>query len=207
MAVRWPRVFSGGAIIAVASSAGWVSYTHIYELTLTLGGGASAAVLMPIGVDGLITAGSVVLLQGGTLGWVCLGPGVAISLFANIEAGLPHGWLSALWSAVPSVSFALASFVLERHLRGRGRGRGRSRAAAPALAAERTERAPEAPVRAVAAAPAHPEPGSPEAVYASLTGRGQLPSVRAIMRDLHVGAAKAKAVRERLEQGLLQDAA
>jgi len=44
---------------------------------------------MPFAIDGLITVGSVVLLQGGRLGWLGIGPGVAISLFANVESGIP----------------------------------------------------------------------------------------------------------------------
>ena len=49
---------------------------------------------MPFGVDGLIVVGSVVLLQAAPgqtwLGWLGIVPGVAASLFANVESGL--GW-------------------------------------------------------------------------------------------------------------------
>ena len=115
---HWPKVASGLAIVAVAVVAGVVSYTHIYELTLALHQPVMVARLMPFGVDGLIVAGSVVLLQApGWLGWTAVGPGVAISLFANVESGIRFGILPAVWAGVPAVSFFLATFVLERWLK------------------------------------------------------------------------------------------
>lgn len=105
-----PRLVPGLAITAVAGVAGAVSYTHIYELTLVLHGSRMVARLMPVTVDGLITVGSVVLLQAPKsqprLGWLGLGPGVANSVFANVESAIRWGWLSALWAGVPSASFA-----------------------------------------------------------------------------------------------------
>jgi hypothetical protein len=116
----WPKVVSGLAIMAVAGVAGVVSYTHIYELTLALHQTVMVARLMPFGVDGLIVAGSVVLMQSVPgqrwLGWVGVGPGVVISLFANVESGIRYGWLSAAWAGVPAGSFFLATFILERWL-------------------------------------------------------------------------------------------
>lgn len=112
----FPRLASGAAILAVATVAGLISYQHIEDLTLALHQTILAARLMPFGVDGLITVGSVVLIQGGKLGWLGVGPGVAISLFANVESGIRYGALAAVWAGIPAVSFALACFIFERWL-------------------------------------------------------------------------------------------
>ena len=121
----WSRLIAGLAITSVALVAGVVSYDHIYRLTLTLHQPALVARLTPFGVDGLIVAGSVVLLQSVPgqrwLGWIGVGPGVVISLFANAESGIRFGWLSATWAAIPAVSFSLATFMLERWLAGQAR--------------------------------------------------------------------------------------
>lgn len=115
---HWSKVISGLAIAAVAGVAGVVSYMHIYELTLTLHQPVIVARLMPFGVDGLIVSGSVVLLQAAAempwLGWLGVGPGVVISLFANVESGITYGLLPAIWAGVPAVAFFLATFILER---------------------------------------------------------------------------------------------
>jgi hypothetical protein len=118
----WSRVVSGLAITAVAAVAGVISYDHIYELTLALHRTPMVARLMPFGVDGLIVTGSVILMQsGGWLGWLGVGPGVAISLFANVESGIAYGWLAAAWAGIPAVSFSLATFMLERWLSAQAR--------------------------------------------------------------------------------------
>jgi hypothetical protein len=96
-----------------------------------------AARLMPFGVDGLIVTGSVVLLQSVPgqrwLGWLGLGPGGAISLFANVESGIQYGALAAIWAGIPAVSFSLATFMLERWLKAQA---GAKPARSPELATE-----------------------------------------------------------------------
>jgi hypothetical protein len=151
--MNWAKVVSGAAILAVAAVAGLISYTHIENLSLALHQPVMVARLMPFGVDGLITVGSVVLLQGGRLGWLGIGPGVAISLFANVESGIRYGWLAAVWAGIPAVSFALASFILENWLKGQAK--------APVTAPlEASEDAPvTAPIEAPSDAP-EGEPGS-----------------------------------------------
>jgi len=143
-----PRVVSGLAILAVAMAAGVISYQHVEDLTLRLHGTLLAARLMPVGVDGLIAVGSMVLLQGGMLGWVCIGPGVVISVFANVESGIRYGTLAAVWAGIPAVSFALASYVLERWLKGQTRP------------SQTTQQVTE--TETVADAPADALPGAPE---------------------------------------------
>lgn len=102
------------AIVLVAGVAGWSSYWHITDLSLALGQPAYISYVLALAVDGLILAGSIVLLNGGKLGWICIIPGVLVSLFANVMSGLPHGYLAAAWAGVPALSFFLASYVLER---------------------------------------------------------------------------------------------
>jgi hypothetical protein len=114
----WPKVISGLALAVVAGTAGVISYTHIYRLTLALHQPVMVARLMPVAVDGLVVVGSVVLLQSAPgqrwLGWVGVGPGVAISLFANVESGIGYGPLAAAWAGIPAVAFALSTFMFER---------------------------------------------------------------------------------------------
>lgn len=117
----WSRLTAGLALMVVASVTGVISYTHVYDLTVSLHQPAMVARLMPFGVDGLIVVGSVVLLQAASgqtwLGWLGIVPGVAASLFANVESGLRWGPLAAGWAGVPAASFALATFLLERWLK------------------------------------------------------------------------------------------
>jgi hypothetical protein len=68
-------------------------------------------------------AGVVIILAGSWLGWLCVAPGVAGTLFANLAWGLPHGHLAATVATWPAVAFSVVSFVLERWLKsllGRG---------------------------------------------------------------------------------------
>jgi hypothetical protein len=117
----WSRLTAGLALVVVASVTGVISYTHVYDLTVSLHQPVMVARLMPFGVDGLIVVGSVVLLQAAAgqawLGWLGVVPGVAASLFANVESGLRWGPLAAGWAGVPAASFALATFLLERWLK------------------------------------------------------------------------------------------
>lgn len=117
-----PRLVAGLALLTVATVTGVISYTHIYELTLALHQHEMAARLWAFGIDGLIVAGSIVLLQAVEsqawwLGWLGVGPGVALSVFANVESGIKYGWLAAAWAGTPAVSFALTTFMLERWLK------------------------------------------------------------------------------------------
>jgi hypothetical protein len=112
----WSRLTAGLALVVVTSVTGVISYTHVYDLTVSLHQPVTVARLMPFGVDGLIVVGSVVLLQAAPgqsgLGWLGVIPGVAASLFANVESGLRWGPLAAGWAGVSAASFALATFLL-----------------------------------------------------------------------------------------------
>ena len=47
-----------------------------------------------------------------------------------------------------------------------------------------------------------PKPGAAETVYADVLARGELPSIRAIRRDMHIGDVKAKAIHGQLAETL-----
>jgi uncharacterized protein DUF2637 len=117
----WDRITSAAAVPAgvVAVIAGIVSYSHITALGLRTGQSAGDAHLLPFAVDGLIIAGSVILLAGSRLGWLGVVPGVVATVFANVESGLPHGPLAATVASWPALAFSLAAFILERWLASR----------------------------------------------------------------------------------------
>jgi hypothetical protein len=169
----WPKLASGAAILAVAAVAGVISYSHIYELTLSLHQSTLTARLMPVAIDGLITVGSVVLLQSGSpLGWLGVGPGLALSLFANIESGIRYGWLAAVWAGIPALSFFLATFIFEHWLKGQAKtvtAATATPAATPVSATAEVldvspeataDTAPETPVKATVKAPETRQPVS-----------------------------------------------
>jgi hypothetical protein len=114
----WHRVAVAALPVAVvAVVAGIVSYSHIVALSLRAGQSIMDAHLSPIPVDGLIVGGSVILWFGSWLGWFAVAPGVAATLFANVESGLPRGPLAAAVAAWPAVAFTVATIVLERWLK------------------------------------------------------------------------------------------
>jgi len=74
-AARQPGTMAALPVAAVAVFAGIVSYSHIYALAVRTGQAGTAARLLPLSVDLLIVAGSVILLADSDrsrLGW--LGP-------------------------------------------------------------------------------------------------------------------------------------
>lgn len=119
----------GAALATVAVVTGFISYTHICALTLALHQSQQTAHLMPLAVDGQIVIGGAVLaVLGRGRWWGLLGvvPGLAESLFANWESGIPHGYLAATWATVAAQSFACSSLLFEKWLRNRVSARGRS---------------------------------------------------------------------------------
>lgn len=153
MTIRVPgaRSLAAAPVGAVAVFAGVISYSHIYRLAVATGQAGIAARLMPLSVDFLIVAGSVILFQAGMrqqwLGWLGVGPGVTATVFANVESGIGHGWLAATVAGWPALAFSLASFMLERWLRCQVRP-----AAEPAPAGVAPESATDAPPDAASAA-------------------------------------------------------
>lgn len=150
--MRWTRqsLAASVPVAVVAVIAAVISYGHIESLALAEHQSITAARLLPLAVDALIVAGSVILLAGSRMGWLCVVSGVAGTLFANVESGVRFGPLAATVAAWPAVAFVVSSFVLERWL---ARSRtpdavpvpadahpapGRTQARAPAKKADRT---------------------------------------------------------------------
>ena len=102
------RFTTAAVVCAVAAFAAVVSYSHIYGLGRGNGQDGTAARLLPLSVDGLILAASLVLLHEArndrgapALARFMLWLGIG----ANIAYGAGYGLLGALISAWPAVAF------------------------------------------------------------------------------------------------------
>ncbi len=132
------RLLTAAVVLAVATFAAIVSYSHIYFLGRHNGQDGTAARMLPLSVDGLIAAASLVMLHAarkklGTpwLARVGLGLGVGATVAANVAYGLPFGWLAAVVSAWPAVAFIVSVELAVRFVRD-------AREAATAATADRT---------------------------------------------------------------------
>ena len=106
------RSATAAVVCAVAAFAAVVSYSHIYGLGRAHGQDGAAARLLPLSVDGLILAASLVLLHEARngrdaprLARFMLWLGIAATIGANIAYGVGYGLLGALNSAWPAVAF------------------------------------------------------------------------------------------------------
>jgi Protein of unknown function (DUF2637) len=102
------RFAMAAVVCAVAAFAAVVSYSHIYGLGRAHGQDGTAARLLPLSVDGLILAASLVLLHEARNGRDA--PGLArlmlwLGIAANIAYGAGYGLLGAVISAWPAVAF------------------------------------------------------------------------------------------------------
>ena len=118
-AVRWVTV---AAVVLVAAVAAAGSYDHMRHLAAETGQGAMSW-LLPLGVDGLMVAASMVMLvrrrrgqTGGWLAWTALVSGVAASLAANVAAAEPTALARAV-SAWPPLALLLAYELLMQMVR------------------------------------------------------------------------------------------
>ena len=120
------RYLTAVVVAAVAAFAAVVSYGHIYDLARHNGQTLLAARLLPLSVDGLIVAASLVLLHEARarrgaplLGQSMLALGVGATLAANVGYGAAYGWVGAVVSAWPAVAFigsAEMAFMLARRI-------------------------------------------------------------------------------------------
>jgi Protein of unknown function (DUF2637) len=101
--IRWSTAL---AVLGVAAVAAVASYEHAYDLVRAHGEVGWTAPLIPLMVDGLIYASSMVMLDcarrkapvSALARWVlCLG--VAATLAANVAHGLGHGVTGAAVAA------------------------------------------------------------------------------------------------------------
>jgi hypothetical protein len=204
-AVTWNRItiLAAVPVAAVAVIAGVVSYSHIEQLGLQTGQSITDARLLPLAVDGLIVAGSVILLAGSWLGWIGVALGVAGTLYANVMSGLPRGPLAATVAAWPALAFTVASFMLERWLKAQA---GFVTAPETNLAGIRHDESGRdslllrdeslaVPALHLNGSGLHPDEAAP---FAGDLGRGEVPSLRRIRAELHVGQPKAQEIQARL---------
>lgn len=109
---RWIRRATAAVVWCVAAFAAVVSYAHIYDLGRGHGGSRTAATLLPLSVDGLILAMSLVMLHEARngrpapfLGRAMLALGIAATLAANVTYGAAWGPVGAVIWAWPAVAF------------------------------------------------------------------------------------------------------
>ncbi len=184
------RAATASAVLAVAAFAAVVSYSHIYDLGHAHGQSGTAARLLPLSVDGLIVAASLVMLQEARRGHrapalarLMLGLGVAATVGANVAYGAAFGVTGAVISAWPAVAFIGSAELLMVSIR-------------------RTQPVPGgAPVPALAPSDV-PESDSLQVqaatVFADELAAGRTPSIRAIRSHLHVGQPRAQQIRAHL---------
>src|ERR1700723_4024069 len=121
-AIRWSTT---AAVMGVAVVAAVVSYEHAYALVHAHGETGWTAHLIPLTVDGLIWASSMVMLDSCRRGvpvpslarWL-LGLGIAATLAANVAHGLGHGLIGAAVGAWPAVALVGSYELLMMIIRG-----------------------------------------------------------------------------------------
>jgi hypothetical protein len=182
-AIRWS---TAAAVIGVAVVAAVVSYEHAYALVRAHGETGWTAHLIPLTVDGLIWASSMVMLDSARRGvrvpalarWL-LGLGIAATLAANVAHGLGHGPIGATVAAWPAVALVGSYELLMITVRGTQQPAG--------------DVSPET-VEASAGLPGALQIQAAEEFADDLTA-GRMPSIRTIRARLHVGQPRAQLVR------------
>ena len=107
-AIKWT---TAGTVLGVAAVAAVASYEHAYDLVRMHGESGWTARMVPLTVDGLIYASSMVMLDSArrktpvpALARWLLGLGIAATPAANVAHGLGHGLIGAAVAAWPAVA-------------------------------------------------------------------------------------------------------
>ena len=177
------RVATSAVVSAVAAFAAVVSYSHIYDLARQHGEAGTAGRLLPLSVDGLILAASLVALHEARAGRsvpglarVALALGIAATVAANVAYGLGYGWIGALISAWPAIGFIFSAELL--------------------MTLVRRARVPESSL----GVPVMSNGSDPLAQrFRPYLEAGQIPGIRTIKKEMGVGQEKATEVRGYLE--------
>jgi hypothetical protein len=187
--IRWSTALT---VLGVAGIAAVVSYEHASALVRAHGESGWTGRLIPLTVDGLIYASSMVMLDAARRGarvpalarWL-LGLGVVATLAANIAHGLGQGVLGAVVWAWPAVALVGSYELLMVIIRG---------SQMPAVAA------------GAHADPVVDDPLGDKAVlvFAADLAAQRVPSVRAIRAQLHVGQPRAQRLRDFLAAGAVR---
>jgi hypothetical protein len=183
--IRWT---TASAVVGIAAIAAVASYEHAYALVRAHGEAGWTGRLVPLTLDGLIYASSMVMLDSARhrtpvpmLARWLLGLGIAATLAANVAHGLGHGPIGAAVAAWPAVALVGSYELLMMIVHG-------SQAVpdgTPGKAEARDllqERAAE--------------------VFASQLAADRVPSVRAVRAQFHVGQPRAQRLRDYLAAGV-----
>jgi hypothetical protein len=178
--IRWS---TAAAVIGVAAIAAVVSYEHASDLVRAHGETGWTACLIPLTVDGLIYASSMVMLDSarrdarvpGLARWL-LGSGIVATLAANVAHGLSHGLIGAAVGAWPAVALVGSYELLMMIIRSGQVRAGTSGACDDGAAAD--------PLGERAAV-----------LFAADLAADRLPSVPAIRAALHFGQPRAQRLR------------
>ncbi len=181
--IRWS---TAGAVAGVAAVAAVASYEHAYALVRARGETGWIGRLVPLTVDGLIYASSMVMLDSArrevpvpALARWLLGLGIAATLAANVAHGLGHGPAGAV-AAWPAIALVGSYELFMTIIRG---------ARQPGDRASGAEHVP------VAVSGADPLRVQAAEVFAADVAAGRVPSIRAIRSRLRVGQPRAQQVR------------
>jgi hypothetical protein len=190
---RLIRVTTALAVTTVAVIAAVISYRHAYELVATHGESGPTARLVPLTVDGLIWAASMVMLDANrrhqpvpALAKWSLGVGIVATISANLAHGMGHGPIGALVSAWPAVALVGAYELLMALVRAEQRI---NATLAPNTAQSNDVRPTEPDVR-----PGATEAPTLEQVVRTRHEAGD--SQRAISRDLKIDRRKVRRIIE-----------
>ena len=106
--IRWTMA---GTVVGVATVAAAASYEHAYALVQVHGEAGWTSRLVPLSLDGLIYASSMVMLDSArrctvvpALARWLLGLGIVATLAANVAHGLGHGPIGAAVAAWPAIA-------------------------------------------------------------------------------------------------------
>ena len=187
--IRWS---TAGAVVGVAAVAAVASYEHAYALVRAHGEAGWTGRLVPLTVDGLIYASSMVMLDSArrktpvpALARWLLGLGIAATLAANVAHGLGHGPVGAAVAAWPAVALVGSYELLMMVIRN-------------------SQAAPDG----ASGSAGIPDPLQEQAaeIFADHLAADRVPSVRAIRAQLHVGQPRAQRLRDYLATGAARQA-
>jgi Protein of unknown function (DUF2637) len=179
--IRWSTAL---AVLGVAAVAAVASHEHAYDLVRAHGEAGWTAHMVPLTVDGLIYASSMVMLDSArrkvpvpTLARWLLGLGIAATLAANVAHGLGHGLTGAAVAAWPAVALVGSYELLMLVIRGS-----------------------QVPVGWALGSADNADPLQEQAVrvFAEQLAADRVPSIRAIRAQLHVGQPRAQRIRGHL---------
>jgi hypothetical protein len=179
--IRWSTAL---AVLGVAAVAAVASYEHAYDLVRAHGESGWTAHMVPLTVDGLIYASSMVMLDSArrktqvpVLARWLLGLGIAATLAANVTHGLGHGLTGAAVAAWPAVALVGSYELLMMVIRGS-----------------------QVPLDAPSGGEHNVDPlqGTAAEVFAKQLAADRVPSIRAIRAQLHVGQPRAQRLRDYL---------